>query len=65
MTPRAQAGQMKRVVPMRLPRDLVERIDQFMADRNKKCPGLALKRSDAIRILLYKGLDAAAEGDHS
>jgi metal-responsive CopG/Arc/MetJ family transcriptional regulator len=43
---------------VRLEQTLLARVDRFIEREAARQPGLALSRSDAIRILLHKGLDA-------
>lgn len=49
-------------VGFRLPASLVERIDAYVAQLRKANPGQLVSRSDAIRVLLEKGL-VAAQGE--
>jgi hypothetical protein len=44
--------------PVRLPDDLLQRIDRYLERINRDTPGLNLKRADAIRTLLTQALDA-------
>jgi hypothetical protein len=39
--------------------DIVEQIERFMIAMNKATPGITVSRSDAIRILVARGLKAA------
>lgn len=47
---------MKQHVTMRLPIDLLDRIEAFSKDLSQKT-GLDVKRSDVVRLLLTAGLD--------
>ena len=47
---------------IRLDEALLARIDQFAERMNAQQPGLKLNRSDAIRVLIHKGLEAT-EGE--
>jgi len=54
-------------VAARLPKSLVERLDAYAADHEQ--PGMVVTRSDAVRMLLLRGLDAegrccATHGEH-
>jgi metal-responsive CopG/Arc/MetJ family transcriptional regulator len=46
---------------VRLDDELLGRIDRYAEKLAAKQPGLKPSRSDAIRVLLYKGLDAEEE----
>ena len=43
---------------VRLPDDLVEQIDRYVANLQEQLPGLSVTRADAIRQLLAVGLRA-------
>lgn len=45
---------------VRLPAELVERLDAYVARLAEERPGLRPNRSDAIRILLNQALEADA-----
>jgi hypothetical protein len=49
-----------RQVYVRLDDALLARIDQFVERMAAQQPGLKPNRSDAIRVLVHKGLDAFA-----
>lgn len=46
---------------VRLPDDIVSRIDQYVADLRERFPGLNVSRADAVRQLLLAGLDVEDE----
>jgi hypothetical protein len=53
-----------RQVYVRLDDATLARIDQFIEYLSKQQPGLKPNRSDAIRVLVHRGLDAfEAEGE--
>lgn len=47
-----------KAIYVRLDDGLLARIDQFMERLAAQQPGLKPNRSDAIRVLVHKGLDA-------
>jgi len=47
-----------RPVGFRLPEALIEQIDAFMLELRRTSPGITISRSDAIRVLLERGLKA-------
>ena len=44
---------------LRIPTDLVDRLDAYIAKLRKKQRGIKVTRSDAIRLLLSRALDDA------
>lgn len=48
-------------VAMRLDRALVQQIDAFAVDLKRREPGIRGSRSDAIRTLILRGLQAALD----
>lgn len=46
-------------VCVRLPLDLVARLDAFQERLQSEHPGLTIARADAVRVLLTRGLDEA------
>jgi hypothetical protein len=44
---------------VRLPGSLLERLDAYAERMRREMPGPAWKRSDVVRLLLAKALDAA------
>jgi metal-responsive CopG/Arc/MetJ family transcriptional regulator len=44
---------------LRIPTDLVDRLDNFIAKLRKKQRGIKVTRSDAMRLLLARALDDA------
>lgn len=46
-------------VAFRLPKKLVARLDEYAAQLANEQPGLTVTRTDVVRILLTRGLDAA------
>jgi hypothetical protein len=46
---------------VRLDDDLIAKIDRYVERLAERQPGLRPSRSDAIRILLHRGLDAEGE----
>lgn len=44
-------------VAFRLPSELIETLDAYVADLRKRTPGLSVTRADAVRILLARGLE--------
>ncbi len=51
-------------VGLRVPMALLRRVDAYLARLRGELPGLAVSRSDALRILVAKALDAEGiEGD--
>jgi hypothetical protein len=55
---RMKSKQELKPVFVRLPKDLIQRIDTFVDILANTQPGLKPTRSDAIRMLLYRGLEA-------
>jgi hypothetical protein len=47
-------------IVLRLPAELVERIDACAAQLRESNPGLRISRSDAVRALIVRALDADA-----
>ena len=45
------------VVSVRLPQDLIDRVDDFVREQERKNPGMRVERSDGIRMLLVRALD--------
>lgn len=45
-------------VAFRLPKDLVKRLDDFVARMSAAQPGMNVTRTDAVRVLLVRALDA-------
>lgn len=43
--------------PMRLPAELLERVDFYLAHMNREHPGMNLNRTDVVRMALVKFLD--------
>lgn len=43
-------------VTVRLPRDLIQGLDRYLANWKRGNPGLGLTRSDAMRVLLSSAL---------
>ncbi|WP_159089246.1 hypothetical protein [Tateyamaria sp. Alg231-49] len=43
---------------VRLPEDIVSKIDKYMAELQEQFPGLTVTRADAVRQLLIAGLKA-------
>ena len=65
---RKQSGQRrekKETICARVDADLFQRIEKYTNQLKKERPGVHVDRSDAMRVLLYKGLDAVAEGNPS
>lgn len=46
-------------VAFRLPDKLLARLDKHVQRLNRESPGLDLKRSDAVRMILTRALDGA------
>lgn len=44
---------------VRLPRELVERLDAYAARMREELPGAKFKRAEAVRVLLTRALDDA------
>ncbi len=53
----------RRGVFVRMTEDLLERIDRYVERMAREQPGTLPTRSDAIRVLLYKGLDTVCGQD--
>ena len=51
-----RASPMK-VIPFRLPADLVKRLDKHAERMQAEQPGLQVTRADALRVLLTEALD--------
>lgn len=49
-------------VALRIPADLLERVDRHQERLRASVEGLRVTRSDAVRALLAAGLDAAENG---
>ena len=45
-------------VAIRVPEELLERIDDFAQRLSEATPGLMITRADAVRMLMAKALDA-------
>jgi hypothetical protein len=52
-------------VAIRVPEDLLERIDEYAQRISEATPGLTLTRADAVRMLMTKALDAEDEATAS
>lgn len=50
-----------RQVSLRLPDSLVVRLDALATSMSRAEPGLVLTRADIVRMLLVRGLEAAAD----
>jgi hypothetical protein len=48
-----------KVIPFRLPADLIKRLDKYAERMQAKQPGLQVTRADALRVLLIDALDRA------
>jgi len=48
-----------KVIPFRLPTDLVKRLDRHAERMQAEQPGLQVTRADALRVLLTEALDRA------
>lgn len=46
------------ILSVRLPANLIARVDQFAASEEASAPGRKCSRTDATRMLLLRGLDA-------
>ncbi len=46
------------ILAIRVPIELIDRIDNFLASRRAELPGVTLTRSDALRLLIERGLDS-------
>lgn len=44
---------------VRLPQDVMDRLDTYAERLRKEQPGPSWKRSDVVRMLIVRGLDAA------
>ncbi len=53
----------RRGVFVRMTEDLLERLERYVERLAREQPGTLPTRSDAIRVLLYKGLDTMSEQD--
>jgi hypothetical protein len=62
--PRAAPGNDSQLV-VRLPGELVGRVDQYAARMRRELPGVRFARAEAVRVLLTRALDQliAAEED--
>lgn len=61
---RVEAAEPKTVsVSVRLPVDLLERLDAHHARLAAALPGLGISRADTVRVLLTKALDEAEGGE--
>ena len=49
------------VTPIRLPRLLLRRLDAYAKQLRDEQPGVQITRSDAIRLLLERGLDTMSK----
>lgn len=56
---RPPAAQPVRVLTLRVPEDLLRRLDAYTAEVQATQPYLRLSRADVLRMLLDKGLPAA------
>jgi hypothetical protein len=52
------------MVNVRLPRELVRRVDEYVLFVNNEQPGLAATRTTGIRMLLHQALDAIERVAH-
>jgi hypothetical protein len=50
------------VVPVRLPADVLEEVDRLRQQLEDERPGLRVTRSDALRILIMRGLRYSEAG---
>jgi len=57
---RPQAAQRVRVLTLRVPEELLCRLDAYTAQAQAAQPYLRLSRADVLRMLLDKGLRAAS-----
>lgn len=48
-----------KVIPFRLPVDLITRLDKYAEQMKAEQPGLQVTRADALRVLLTDALDRA------
>jgi hypothetical protein len=55
---RPQGGQRLRVLTLRVPEELLRRLDAYSAEVQAAQPYLRVSRADALRMLLDKGLPA-------
>jgi len=55
---RCMAQRSGKQIFVRLPDDLIEALDDYVTSLAEEQPGLKPSRSDAIRMLLYRGLEA-------
>lgn len=46
------------ILSVRLPADLIARVDEYAAQEQASAPGRKCSRTDAVRMLLLRGLDA-------
>jgi hypothetical protein len=46
-------------IATRVPQELLKRIKKFQSDLAKERPGVKVKQSDAMRVLLERGLEAS------
>jgi hypothetical protein len=58
----AERGTMREPMPseyvgMRIPKELLERIDAYLERMNRDHPGLTFSRADAIKTLVAQALD--------
>lgn len=56
----ARPPKMEKGTPLyvRLPAETIKRLDAELARMTKAMPGLALSRSDAVRVAIARGLEA-------
>jgi hypothetical protein len=50
----------KKQTGLRIPEELLARVDAFAVRLQKEQPGLSIGRADAMRVLIQKGLEAVA-----
>lgn len=59
MATKKSGGVSEEQLVVRLPKDLLERVDAYAERLRAEQPGPAWKRSDVVRLLLARALDAA------
>ena len=50
------------MLAVRLPKALIRRLDAYCKQLEKAGPGLPVRRSDVVRLLITRGLDDAEKG---
>ncbi len=50
------------IIPVRLPTEVVSRLDRLAERLRDERPGVTVSRSDAIRVALIRGLDGLEGG---